>query len=110
MSFPRLDAVLDAPKAVMSEHIVAFRRDAQSNPANDAQPQLGDPVSGSLGQSSSPKASRSLASCSSLRFVRMSWACVSAKALRTRSTTAFWLVRNNSEVPRRHLVTHALDE
>ena len=27
-----------------------------------------------FGQSASPKASRSLASCSSLRFVRMSWA------------------------------------
>jgi hypothetical protein len=38
MSFQWLDAVLDDPKAVMTEHIVAFRRDAQSNPANDAQP------------------------------------------------------------------------
>jgi hypothetical protein len=38
MSFQRLDAVLDGPKAVMTELIVAFRRDAQSNPANNGQP------------------------------------------------------------------------
>jgi hypothetical protein len=38
MSFQRLDAVLDGPKAVMTEFIVAFRRDAQPNPANNGQP------------------------------------------------------------------------
>ena len=33
----RLDAVLDNPQAVMTELVMAFRSDAQTEPANDGQ-------------------------------------------------------------------------